>query len=116
MCPVKSLKKWLSKAKCQFGKPLFRYQDSKPFKGKDLNRILSEITKPLTDDTTGVVKAHSFRAAISTEMGLRDFSHTEIQAQGRWSSAAYKAYLKQDPVKRLHFTEKWVNRIVNDSI
>ena len=116
MCPVKSLRKWLSKAKCQNGKPLFRYQDSKPFKGKDLNRILSEITKPLTEDSTGVVQAHSFRAAISTEMGLRGFSHTEIQAQGRWSSAAYKAYLKQDPVKRLHFTEKWVNRIVNDSI
>ena len=116
MCPVKSLNKWLLKAKCQNEKPLFRFQDMTPFKGKDLNRILSEITKPLTEDSTGVVKAHSFRAAISTEMGLRGFSHTEIQAQGRWSSAAYKAYLKQDPVKRLHFTEKWVNRIVNDSI
>ena len=115
MCPVKSIRKWLSKAEVPSKLPLFRYQDGKPFKGKDLNRILSDITKPFTKDSTGIIRAHSFRAAISTEMGLRGFSNTEIQAQGRWSSAAFKAYLKQDPVKRLHFTEKWINRIVNDN-
>ena len=40
----------------------------------------------------------------------------EIQAQGRWSSASFKAYIKKDPIKRLQFTEKLINRIVMEQI
>ena len=114
MCPAKSLRKWMLKTNLQPGKPLFQFPDCKPFKGKDLNRMLTDITGPLTEGSGGVIRSHSFRAAMPTEMGLRGFTSEEIQAQGRWSSSAFKAYIKKDPVKRLYFTEKLINKIVMD--
>ena len=115
MCPARALKKWLARTKTEPGKPLFRFPNKESFKGKDLKKILSKITDHLTEGSTGIVRSHSFRAAISTEMGLRGFSSEEIQAQGRWTSSAFKNYLKKDPVKRLQFTEKWINKIVHDN-
>ena len=70
------------KAKPQPGQTLFQFPNGKSFKGRDLNRILSEVTGPLTEGTESVVRAHSFRAAIATEMGIRGFTDQEIQAQG----------------------------------
>lgn len=36
----------------------------------------------------------------------------EIQAQGRWSSSAFKAYMKKGSVKRLKFTEKLIKKLI----
>ena len=116
ICPVKALKKWMRNANFQSGQPMFRFLNNKAFKGRDFNKILSKITGPILEGSGGVVRAHSFRAALSTEMGLRGFSQEEIQHQGRWTSDAFKAYIKKDQVKRLHFTEKWIDKIVKDNL
>ena len=39
-------------------------------------------------------------------MGKRGFSDREIQAQGRWTSQAFLAYIKLDRLKRLEFTSR----------
>ena len=59
--------------------PLFRWNHGENFKGKDLSKILSEITDPLTEGTKGLTRSHSFRAAIPSAMGIRGFSESEIQ-------------------------------------
>ena len=76
------------------------------FTGQDFNKILTQFTKSLTEGTDGIIKPHSFRSGVATEMGVRGFSDADIQAQGCWSSQAFKAYLKLDCIKRLQFTKK----------
>ena len=91
------------------GVPVFMENDY-CFTGQEFNKILTQFTRNLTDGTNGVIKPHSFRSGVASEMGLRGFTDTEIQAQGRWSSQAFKAYLKLDRIKRLKFTERlaWI--------
>ena len=76
------------------------------FTGADFNKILTNITKPITDGTDGIIKPHSFRSGVASEMGKRGFSDREIQAQGRWTSQAFLAYIKLDRLKRLEFTSR----------
>ena len=83
LCPAKALKKWLSegKKKLQPGCPVFRTEDGHCYTGAMFNKDLSEITSPLTDGTDGVIKPHSFRAGLATEMGKHGFSDQEIKQQ-----------------------------------
>ena len=37
---------------------------------------------PLTGGTDGVIRAHSFRSGVASEMGLRGFSDNEIMDKG----------------------------------
>ena len=90
---------------CKDNFPVF-LEDNLCFTGKEFNKILTTITKNVTDGTDGVIRPHSFRSGVASEMGLRGFSDSEIQAQGRWTSQAFKAYLKLDRLKRLKFTER----------
>ena len=82
------------------------------FTGKEFNKILTTLTKPITHGTEGVIKPHSFRSGVASEMGLRGISDSEIMAQGRWSSPAFKAYMKLDRIKRLNFTKR-MTEIIN---
>jgi hypothetical protein len=104
-CPVKALKKWKSKVVLKENLPIF-CEGKCCFTGSEFNKILTNITKQITDGTDGVIRSHSFRSGMATEMGLRGFSDSEIQAQGRWSSQAFLTYIKSDRLKRLKFTEK----------
>ena len=85
--------------------PVFT-QGNSCFTGSDFNKILTSLTNRLTEGTDGMIRSHSFRSGVATEMGLRGFMDWEIQAQGRWSSSAFKAYLKLDRLKKLQFTKR----------
>jgi len=112
MCPVRAVKKLEKKIKPSKDMPYFTWLSGEAYTGKDLNGFLSKTLDRITLNSGGSVRSHSFRAAIPTLMGLAGFSQNEIQAHGRWSSTAFKAYIKKTYVKRLKFTEKWVNTIV----
>ena len=88
------------------GQPIFMEREDRCFTGKAFNKILSEMTACMTDNTDSVVRSHSFRAGVATEMAQLGCSETEIQAQGRWSSKAFECYIKKDRLKRLEFSEK----------
>ena len=104
-CPVKAWEKWRKCTEPSQSLPVFMEGDV-CFTGRDFNRVLSSFTEKLTEGTDGVVKPHSFRSGVATEMGIRGFSDSDIQAQGRWSSQAFKAYMKLDRLKRLKLTER----------
>ena len=112
-CPVRAWNKWVKNVKLQVGYPIF-HEGGKCFTGNDFNTILTNITSPLTNGTNGVIRPHSFRSGVASEMGLRGFTDEEIQAQGRWTSQAFKAYLKLDRLKRLKFTSKLAH-MINDN-
>ena len=88
------------------GQPVFMKNSDKCFTSKDFNKILSGLTVCLTDNTDSVIRSHSFRSGVATEMGQAGFTDDEIMAQGRWSSQAFKLYIKMDRLKRLKFSER----------
>ena len=112
-CAVNALKKYLKVCPITLerGKPLFRAENGANYTGRDLNKDLAELTKSITDGTMGVIRSHSFRSGLATEMGLSGFSDSQIMATGRWSSNAFNAYCKLPRSKRLNFQHELVKRI-----
>ena len=104
-CPVSAWQRWEAKVKLQSDMPVFM-EGNACFTGAEFNRTLSNLTAGITDGTDGVIRPHSFRSGMATEMALRGFTDEEIQSQGRWSSRAFESYIKKDRLKRLKFTEK----------
>ena len=113
-CPLRAWKKWRTKVSLKKGSPVF-VEDGSCFTGRDFNSILTEMTSPLTDGTDGIIRPHSFRSGVASEMGLRGFSDAEIQAQGRWTSQAFQAYMKLDRLKRLKFKSR-IADMINEKI
>ena len=111
-CPVRAWSKWIRFAKIEPGRPLF-LDGNACFTGSKFNKILTEITQPITQGIDGVIRPHSFRSGVASEMGMRGFSDSEIQAQGRWTSQAFHAYMKLDRLKRLKFTARIADMINN---
>ena len=110
-CPVRAWKVWRAKVVLQKGKPIFMDTEQKCFTGKAFNSILSKLTRCLTEGSDGLIKSHSFRSGVATEMGRMGFSEQEIMAQGRWSSQAFKCYTKLGMVKRLELAERMRNLV-----
>ena len=96
-CPVKALNRWRTNSNLLESPhiPVFRNATGKCYTGKKLNQKLSDLTKCLDDKIKGgKVTSHSFRAGVASEMCKAGYSEQDIQAVGRWTSSAYKLYLK----------------------
>ena len=104
-CPVRAWVKWRKLVNLEEGLPVFREKDL-CFTGADFNKIITQLTSPITDNTRGVIRSHSFRSGMASHMGLMGFTDAEIKQQGRWTSKAFEAYIKLDRVKRLKFTKR----------
>ena len=111
-CPVRAWNKWKKNVVLKAVNPVFM-EGGRCFTGQDFNKILTELTNPLTNGTDGIIRPHSFRSGVASEMGQRGFSDSEIQAQGRWTSQAFKVYMKLERVKRLKFTSR-IADMIND--
>ena len=111
-CPIKAWEKWVKRVELEPGVPLFR-EGSSYFTGRDFNKILTALTADITEGTDSIIKPHSFRSGVASEMGIRGFSDAKIQQQSQWLSQAFKAYLKLDRVKRLRFTERLSDMLKN---
>ena len=112
-CPVNALKKYMKTCpiRLENGKPLFRTSTGANYTGRDFNKDLAELTKDITEGSTGVIRSHSFRSGLATEMGLSGFSDSQIMATGRWSSNAFNAYCKLPRSKRLNFQNELIKRV-----
>ena len=113
-CPVNALRKYLKTCpiKLDKGKPLFRTETGANFIGRDFNKELAFLADDITVGTKGVIRSHSFRSGLATEMGLAGFSDEEIMAAGRWSSDAFRAYCKLPRSKRLTQQHQLVKKIM----
>ena len=61
-------------------------KDSKGDTGKDFNSTLSSLTSDVTTNTNVVVKSHSLRAGVPSELAKRGADPSKIKGVGRWSS------------------------------
>ena len=117
LCATKALKKYLKNCpvKLEAGKPLFRTPNGGNYTGRQFNQDLAEITAEITAGTQGIIRSHSFRAGVASEMGLCGFSDEQIMAVGRWSSLAFKTYCKLPRSKRLNQQHKLVTKVLGKS-
>ena len=102
MCPTKAYEGLVkaSNLKKDGNMPVFRTEVGDCYTGKDFNRDLIELTKGYLD--VGILRSHSFRSGVATEMALLGFSDEEIKRQGRRSSQAFNNYIKLDRVQRIN--------------
>ena len=77
------------------------------------NRVLKAMLKPHV--TYGKITGHSFRSGISSLMGRAGFSDSDIQCLGRWSSEAYRKYIKLGRLIRVRNADK-ISKFVNSQV
>ncbi len=91
LCPVAALMGYLHVRGSSPG-PLFRSLDSSPLsKSKLYSRLRSVL---MAAGWQGHYTLHSFRVGAATTAASLGFPAHLIQAMGRWSSEAYKVYIK----------------------
>ena len=79
--------------------------DAKGYTGRGFNNTLSSLTSVLNKNTNAVVRSHSLRAGVPSELAKRGADPFQIQGVGRWSSEAWKDYCKLGRKKRIVITE-----------
>ena len=97
MCPVESMKKYREEMKVKEDPemPVFRKSSGMCMTGAEINKKLSILTQEVGKLVTGgVIKSHSFRSGVPSEMAKNGENAEAIQAVGRWNGDAYKIYCK----------------------
>ena len=80
---------------------MFRLDSGLCWTGTEMNRRLVVLTKDLESIVPGgLVRTHSFRSGVPSEMARAGMDPESIQAVGRWKSDAYKAYVKLPVTRR----------------
>ena len=92
LCPVQAALEY-TRARPARGTAFFRRFDSSPLSRYEFNRVLQRCVSflglPLQCYT-----AHSFRIGAATSAAMAGFSDSQIQLMGRWTSLAYRRYIR----------------------
>lgn len=91
-CPVYSLRSYLNLRKTSSG-PLFAFMNDSPIPRSYFDRHLRLALTYLGFDPSKY-KGHSFRIGAATTAAETGFSETQIQQMGRWSSTAFRKYIR----------------------
>ena len=81
--------------------PVFRKEDGSLLTPPQLNRIIQDLMKEEISYLEGMLASHSFRSGVVTIMGRLGYSEDDIKRQGRWTSEAFRAYLKMGRAVRM---------------
>lgn len=92
LCPVKALTTYL-KMRPNLSGPLFCHADGKAVTRSQFSSVLSKCIFEASLNTS-CYKTHSFRIGRATDLAALGLSETAIKAMGRWSSSAYKLYIR----------------------
>ena len=109
VCPQRALDKYLNSkgglSKLNAEKPFFLKTNGTCYTGDDFNKHLMLLTHKVTDGTGKIVRSHSFRSGIPSELCKLGATDEEICGTGRWSSDAYKLYCKLPRVRRMNMAD-----------
>lgn len=100
LCPVKAFLTWHKLAVRDQNMPLFRNKNGTPLTGAKMNSIMHDLLDPYTDKSVGTFGTHSFRIGLASMLGSLGCPDEEIKDSGRWSSRAFKLYVKLRRTKR----------------
>ena len=90
----------------------FINKDNKGLTGREFNTLLAELTNDITVNSNCIVRSHSLRAGVPSELAKQGADPIQIQGVGRWSSDAWKDYCKLGRKKRLNITDQLCSSIV----
>ena len=98
-CPVKAVSKLLN-VNCNVSQsaPFFTNSDGKPLTQRKFNLLLRDLTKSISKH--GVISGHSFRSGLISLFAKKGFSDESLKLIGRWSSRAFKVYIKMKRTAR----------------
>jgi hypothetical protein len=92
ICPVSALNEYLQLRKASNG-PLFGFMDGSP-----VSRLFFSTQLRLSLNWAGLdptkYKGHSFRIGAASTAAQQGFSEEKIKLMGRWSSSAFKKYIR----------------------
>lgn len=91
-CPAAHIESYLSLRGSRQG-PLFLFPDHQPVPQSYVRSQL-RASLHLARLQTATLTSHSFRIGAATEAVRRGFSDDEIRRMGRWSSSAFKNYIR----------------------
>ena len=96
LCPMEALEKFKRKNKLGENKdlPVFRWDSGRNITLSKMNKLLKEFLGDRVDYKEGHLGIHCFRNAIPSLMKELGYDEEDIKAQGRWSSEAFKNYMK----------------------
>ena len=110
LCPVKAVKHYVKncggQAKIKENKPFFLLENKHCYTGAVFNENLKHITSDITDSSGKVIRSHSFRAGVPSQLARLGATSEQIQGVGRWSSDAYKSYCKLGMTRRMNLSDE----------
>lgn len=92
LCPVVALTRYVQLRGSQPG-PLFLFPDNSPVSQSYFRSTLKS-SLHLAGYPSATYKSHSFRIGAATVAASRGYSDGQIQRMGRWSSQAFKKYIR----------------------
>ena len=116
-CPIKALLKYVDSMEAgdlvDPGLPFFRKETGANYTKDNFNSDLKELLKHDLDYAVEGIWAHSFRAGISSHMARWGFGEDDIKGWGRWSSDAYKRYIKLPTLARRRLASQIQEKFVS---
>lgn len=94
VCPVSNVEQYLN-VRSKVDGPLFCHANGKPLSRYQFTAVLQKVLARL-DINYNSYKAHSFRIGAATTAAEMGHSVEKIKLAGRWSSDAYRSYIKKD--------------------
>ena len=104
--PITVLKAYFARRNEVFGEaknyPLFLHENGSIYAKHELNKDLDVLLAlyPELKSERDCWSGHSFRAGLATVLSELGFSREEIQSWGRWTSEAFKVYVKSQVQRR----------------
>ena len=92
-CPVKIISAYVSMLPDRGPGPLFQHFDRSPLTRFQFKAILKKAVT-FTGLDSAHYKTHSFRIGGATSCALSGVSEDQIKLMGRWSSSAYRSYIR----------------------
>ena len=112
LCAVKAYEKYqLVSNGANPNQPLFTLQDGSGYTGAMFNEDVKTLLSGKIDTSLGPLTTHSFRAGLATMMAEAGCTDDQIQLAGRWSSDAFKLYVKTARPRRAIMAASIWNRL-----
>lgn len=105
LCPVRAFEKYIETCgEMDPKQACFRTADGFAYRHQRLNSVLKKLLEPYIPYDS--ISGHSFRAGLASLMAEMGYSDESIKDVGRWTSDAFKLYVKLDRITRSGVAQK----------
>ena len=116
LCPIKATRKYIREKNKRCIRtqdmPFFTLANNSRYTGDTFNKHLADLTEKVTAKSDVVVRSHSLRAGVPSELAKRGADPVQIQGVGQWQSDAWKDYCKLGRSKQMNITNQLCSSIV----